>query len=255
MGINVEQLQDKMDQFNPAHRRIHFHKESPISYNPWAEAHLIWPPLSLSAALWTWQITYWSADVGANVFSAWAAAATACSSQPVLNPLDLQLSPPPPPSTPPSGSEWGPPACLLIPPCPCLSSKVWKGSQTNAICSGRKKPAGEASFGPRDPILLKTRSTKRFRAKQTPAEHKSREGKQVEAEMERTKKKSNLHCFNPRWRWRSHSALTQQLVRRRSRRLTVLLSSKTSTCPSHTSVTQHKSEINSSAVQGLMTKL
>lgn len=127
MGINVEQLQDKMGQFNPAHRRIHFHKESPISYNPWAEAHLIWPPLSLSAALWTWQITYWSADVGANVFSAWAAAATACSSQPVLNPLDLQFSPPPPPSTPPSGSEWGPPACLLIPPCPCLSSKVWKG--------------------------------------------------------------------------------------------------------------------------------
>lgn len=88
--------------------------------------------------------------------------------QPVLSSMDLQLSPPPPPS-PPSSS-------LLA---PSLSSKVWKGSQTNAICSNRQKMAGEAGFRPcdlmpaaLDPLKEKQGQGKiRRGGKQIPAQH------------------------------------------------------------------------------------
>lgn len=187
----------KWTNFNSTHRRIHLHKASPISYNP--------PPKSTSdltsafylcrlrsgAALWTWQIAYWSADVVVNVLSTWAAAAVACSLQPVLSPEHLQLSPLPPSLLPhynsplPSCYEGAPPPLSQSyptppsshPPHPSLSSKVWKGSQTNAICSSRQKMAGETSSGPCDPLHWPAMATEnkvrgRFVEKQkTPAQH------------------------------------------------------------------------------------
>lgn len=162
MGINVEKLQDKTGQFSILpHRQIHLYKESPITYNPSAErtsdmtSTFYVCSLLSAAALWTWQITYWSADVVANVLLAWAAAAAACSMQPVLNPLGSPAESPASPHSalphlPVSLSEappacWPPSSSLLVPPCP---QKVWKASQTNAICSSRQKVAGEGSFGP-----------------------------------------------------------------------------------------------------------
>lgn len=149
----------KWTNFNSTHRRIHLHKASPISYNP--------PPKSTSdltsafylcrlrsgAALWTWQIAYWSADVVVNVLSTWAAAAVACSLQPVLSPEHLQLSPLPPSLLPhhnsplPSCYEGAPPpplshtphrlpATLLIPPCPPRCGKGHR--QTPSAPAGRK---------------------------------------------------------------------------------------------------------------------
>lgn len=50
--------------------------------------------------------------------------------------LDSPAESPPPPSTPPTHLP------------PRLSSKVWRGSQMNTICSSRKKLAGEAGFRP-----------------------------------------------------------------------------------------------------------
>lgn len=124
--------------FNSTQRLIHLHKESAITYNLSAKrtsdlfSTFYCCCLRSTGALWTWQIGYWR-----------TAAAAAFSVQPVLSFVSLQLSPlPPPAQLSTSQLPWAGPSCLsatlLIPPCPSLSSKVWKGSQTNAICSGRK---------------------------------------------------------------------------------------------------------------------
>ena len=109
--------------FNSAHRQIHLHKESPITYNPSAErtsdlTSTFYAVSRPAIALWTWQIAYWSADVVANVLSARAAAATcpklhgspaesSASPIPTFQSLLAGTRPPAPPCLP---------ATLLIPP-------------------------------------------------------------------------------------------------------------------------------------------
>lgn len=242
--------------FNSAHRQIHLHKESPITYNPSAErtsdlTSTFYAVSRPAIALWTWQIAYWSADVVANVLSARAAAATCpklhgspaeSSASPIPTFQSLQAG------APPLFARRPPSSSLLV---PSLSSKVWKGSQTKAICSNRQKMAGEAGFGPCDlmpavfdPLKKQGQGKIRRGGKQTPAQHSDNsweEGK---------KKKSNLHCFNPQGRLHSHGALTQQLVRKRSCKLTprpscFLTRRSVHMSLLHMSVTQQKSLINS----------
>lgn len=233
----------KWNNFNSTHRRIHLHKASPISYNP--------PPKSTSdltsafylcrlrsgAALWTWQIAYWSADVVVNVLSTWAAAAVACSLQPVLSPEHLQLSPLPPSLLPhynsplPSCYEGAPPPLSVLPHTafqpPSSSLLVLQGVERvtdkrhllQQAENGRWDqlwamwPLTLASYGHwkqgQGKICGKTKNP-------SSAHWQINSGK---VEMERGKK-TNLHCFNPQGRLHSHGALTQQLVKKRSCKLT-----------------------------------
>lgn len=111
--------------------------------------------------------------------------------------------------------------------------------------------AGEAGFGPCDlmpavfdPLKKQGQGKIRRGGKQTPAQHSDNSWE------EEKKKKSNLHCFNPQGRLHSHGALTQQLVRKRSCKLTprpscFLTRRSVHMSLLHMSVTQQKSLINS----------
>lgn len=240
MDRNTEQLQDQTGQFPilPA-GKFTYTKKVLLTIIPLLSTHLIWPPLSVdlrsAVALWTWQIAYWSADVVTNVSSARAAAAAARATQPVLSSVDLQLSPrlpPPSPSTPPHlpvALSWAP--CLSgHPPHPSLSLPVLQGVERVTDKHHLLRQAESGRWGqlwgmwPDTGQLWHAWPTKKQgqkkiqKKKQPPAQHsdKSRVGKWIGT----GEKKSNLHCFNPQGRLHSHGALTQQLVRKRSCKLT-----------------------------------
>lgn len=137
--------------FNSAHRQIHLHKESPITYNPSAErtsdlTSTFYAVSRPAIALWTWQIAYWSADVVANVLSARAAAATC----PKLHGSPAESSASPIPTfqslharAPPSLPAGHPPHPSSFLPCPPRCGRGHR--QTPSAPTGRKWQVRPAS--------------------------------------------------------------------------------------------------------------
>lgn len=176
--------------------------------------------------------------------------------QPVLSSMDLQLSPPPPPSPPSSHSMRGrpplcPPATLLIPPRSFLVLQGVEGVTDKRHLLQQAENGRWGRLRAMWPDAGHVRPTKKTRSgEDSQGGEANTSSAQWQFMRGREKKKSNLHCFNPQGRLHSHGALTQQLVRKRSCKLTprpscFLTRRSVHMSLLHMSVTQQKSLINS----------